>query len=1158
MADFLKALNERVIIFDGAMGTAVHAAGLSVDDFLGQEGNIDVLTLSRPDVIQSIHQGYFDAGSDVVETNTFGANVAAQGEYGQQDKVYELNVAAAKLAKEVAAGFTDRPRWVAGSMGPGTKSLINGQLSFSEAHDSYALQAEGLIDGGADMLLIETCYDILQCKAAIAACDSAFKRSGRKLPLIVQVTIETSGTMLWGTEIGAVVATLEAYDIIDVLGINCATGPVEMVEHVRFLCKHARKPVSVQPNAGLPVMKDGKQHFPLTPEDLVSHQRVFVEEFGTSIAGGCCGTTTEHIKLLAQSLSDHPLRPRTVEFEPACASLYIPQTFKQDTSFFVIGERCNTYGSRKFAGLIEQEDYEGCLDIAKEQVREGAHALDVCVDATGRDGTKDMTEVISRMRDQSTLPIFVDSTETAVVEAALALIGGRAVVNSLNLEEGVGEQTRLMKGLQIARRYGAALVLGAIDEQGQATTAERKVEVCTRLYALALEHGFEAHDLMFDVLALPVSTGQEDNRRYGVETIEALKILKEKLPESFSMLGLSNVSFGLNPVARMVLNSVFLNECVSAGLDAAIVSPAKILPVAKIEPDQLKTALDLIYDRRSDGYDPLLEFIKLFEGAKIATQADRLEELMALPLEQRLIRRIIDGEKKGLPTDLDAALAGHSALEIINDLLLEGMKVVGELFARNEMQLPFVLQSAETMKQAVAYLEPHMEKTSDGGKGKIALATVKGDVHDIGKNLVDIILSNNGYTVFNLGIKQPISAIIDAAEKERCDAIGLSGLLFKSTLVMREDLEELNRRGLHHYPVILGGAALNRTYVEDDLRKVYKGSVFYGRDAFEGLKTMEALMSAKRGETAPLEAAPKPKRQRAIPREKVAIPSRSDVALDAPIPVPPFFGSRVVTGIPVQDVARYLNKDVALFRGQWQYKRRKDQGIDQYREYIAKEVDPILREWLSRVIEEQILVPSVVYGYFHAQSEGNDLIIYRDDASTEWMRFTFPRQRAGRFLCISDFFRPVTSGEMDVVAFHLVTMGQRVTDFARDLYEKDFYNDYFHLHGLSVEMAEALAELWHQRVRSELGLGGSDAATVKGLFRQEYRGSRYSFGYPACPNLEDQTMIMELLQPERIGVSISEEFQLEPEQSTSAIIVHHPEARYFSIGRDSDSSPAED
>ncbi len=1151
MSDFLTALRDRVLIFDGAMGTQIQAADLSLDDFWNKEGNSEVLNLSKPEVIAQIHARYLEAGADAVETNTFGANLVVQGEYEMADQVYELNVTGARIAKEVASGFTDRPRWVVGSIGPGTKLPSLGHATFDELEASYALQSKGLIDGGADVLIIETCQDMLQVKTAVAGAVAAFEETGKKLPLIVQVTIETTGTMLLGTEIGAALTALEPFDAIDVVGINCATGPVEMTEHVRFLCQSTKKFVSVLPNAGLPELRHGKPFYPLTPEEFVRHHTVFVNEFGSNIAGGCCGTTPEHITLLADRLGGTTPKDRSAaSLEPGAASLYVAQPFHQETSFLVIGERCNVQGSRKFKELVGNEDFDSTVRVAKDQTREGAHALDVSVDFTGRDGVADMAEVISRFRTQVTLPIVLDSTEPQVIEAGLKLLGGRAVINSINLEEGEGEDTRLMRNLALAKKFGAACVALAIDERGQATTKEWKLEVCKRLVDLAREHGdLKPHDLIFDTLVFPITTGMEEQRRAGVETLEAIKAIKEEIPGAFTSLGISNVSFGVSPPARQVLNSVFLNEAIQHGLDAAIVSPAQILPMSRIDERQREVALDIIYDRRRDGYDPLQIYIGLFEGVE-STKATK-EDLSALPLDERLKRRIIDGEREGLEADLDEALKDKPALDIINTHLLDGMKVVGDLFGSGEMQLPFVLQSAETMKAAVAYLEPHMERSEgDDSKGRIVLATVKGDVHDIGKNLVDIILTNNGYTVFNIGIKQPISAIIEAAERERADVIGLSGLLVKSTIVMREDLEELNRRELHRFPVLLGGAALTRSYVEDDLRALYKGKVFYGRDAFEGLHTMDELMAEKRGGKV-VEAAPKPKRVRAVTavKEREPVPERSDVAIDVPVPAAPFLGSRVVKGLNTLEISRYLNK-TALFRGQWQFRPKKGQKREDYDAFIEAEAEPIFRATLERCISESLLVPAVVYGYFQAQSEGDDLIVYdAEDPGREAVRFTFPRQPRGRFLNIADFFRPVSGGAMDVVAFHVVTMGSKISERAAELFEANEYRDYLYLHGLGVEMAEALAELWHKRIREELGVAGDDSPDVEGLFDQGYRGSRYSFGYPACPNLEDQKQIFDLLDPERIGVALSEEFQLQPEQSTSAIIVHHPEAKYFSVGR---------
>ncbi|MFA5891618.1 MAG: methionine synthase [Actinomycetota bacterium] len=1149
MSIFLDALAERVLVFDGAMGTQIQIRDLGLDGFWGQEGNSEVLTLSRPDVVKEIHADYLAAGADCVETNTFGANLVAQAEHGMADRVHELNLRAAQLAREAAASFTDRPRFVVGSIGPGTKAPSLEQIGFDELEHSYEIQSCGLLDGGVDAILIETAYDLLQVKAALAGVSAAFGTQGRTVPVMVQVTIESTGQMLLGSEIGAALATFEPYRFVDVVGVNCATGPVEMTEHVRYLCENSRKYVSVQPNAGLPEMRDGLPFYSLTPQDLLAHHRVFVEEFGTNIAGGCCGTTPEHIRALADALGGQAPRPRARLFEPSCASLYVAQPFRQQTSVFVVGERCNAQGSRRFKDLVDGSDWDGAVVVARDQVRQGAHAIDVSVDFTGRDGVADMTEVVSRLRGQATSPIFLDSTEPAVIEAGLKLIGGRPVINSVNLEEGSGPESRIACNLRNAVKFGAAVVALAIDEVGQATTAARKVEISRKIFVLAVgEYGLEPHDIIFDPIVLPISTGLEEARHAAVETLDAVAALRSEFPSSFVSLGVSNVSFGLSPAARQVLNSVFLHEAVERGLDMAIVHAAQILPLNRIEPERLNAALDLIYDRRSDGVDPLQEFIRLFEGVD-AAHASAGPVLGDLPLEERLPRRIVDGNRDGLDGDIREALASYAPLDIVNRFLLEGMRTVGELFASGQMQLPFVLQSAETMKAAVACLEPHMEKAEGETKGTLVLATVRGDVHDIGKNLVDIILTNNGYTVVNLGIKQPISSIIEAAAREKADAIGLSGLLVKSTAVMREDLEELNRRGLHGYSVILGGAALTRSYVEDDLRRLYNGKVFYGRDAFAGLRTMDEMMAEKRGEKV-VDAAPKTKRvarASSVPAAPAAA-TRSDVATDVSIPAPPFWGSRVVKGIPLADIAAMLNR-TSLFRGRWEFKRAREQSPEDFERFLADNAEPVLRDLLLRSAVEEILQPAVVYGYFPAQSDGNDLIVYEPGSTQEIVRFSFPRQERDRRLCIADFFRPVGSDQTDVLAVHLVTAGSRIGELAQELFSSDRYQEYFFLHGFGVEMAEALAELWHQRIRRELGIADADASDPESLFGQGYRGSRYSFGYPACPNLEDQKHVFTLLQPERIGVRLSEEFQLDPEQSTSAIIVHHPEARYFSVGR---------
>ena len=1152
VAALREALASRIVVADGAMGTMLQTRNPTLEDFQQLEGCNEVLNVSRPDIVRGVHRAYFEVGVDCVETNTFGANHAALGEYDSTHRIEELSTAGARLAREVADEFTaadGRQRWVLGSMGPGTKLPTLGHLPYATLRDGYQRNAEGLIAGGADALLVETSQDLLQTKAAVLGARRAMAAAGVELPLLVQVTVETTGTMLLGSEIGAALTSLEALGI-DMIGLNCATGPAEMSEHLRYLSQHARVGVSAMPNAGLPVLgKDGAT-FPLTPEELADAHETFIREYGLSLVGGCCGTTPEHLRRVVERVRGLTAAERRPRPEPGAASLYQTVPFRQDTSYLAIGERTNANGSRKFREAMLEGRWDDCVEIAREQIREGAHMLDVCVDYVGRDGVADMSELAGRLATASTLPIVLDSTEPAVIEAGLEKLGGRAVINSVNYEDGDGPDSRFARIASLAREHGAALIALTIDEEGQARTPERKVAVAERLIADLTENwGFAPSDILVDCLTFTIATGQEESRRDGLATIEAIRELKRRHPDVQTVLGLSNISFGLNPPARMVLNSVFLDECVKAGLDAAIVHAAKILPIARLDEEQVQAALDLIYDRRRDGQDPLQRFMSLFEGMDSASmRAGKADELAALPLEERLKRRIIDGERNGLEADLDEALAERPALDIVNDTLLEGMKVVGDLFGSGQMQLPFVLQSAEVMKSAVAYLEPHMEKSDDQGKGTIVLATVRGDVHDIGKNLVDIILSNNGYNVINLGIKQPVSAIVEAALEHRADVIGMSGLLVKSTVVMKENLEELNQRKLAaEFPVILGGAALTRAYVEQDLHEIYEGEVRYARDAFEGLRLMDALVAAKRGlpgpELPPLKRRRVPRRDLALDAPAAEGPVRSDVAVDNPIPEPPFWGTRVVKGIPLKDYAAWLDED-ALFKGQWGLKESRRGDGPSYAELVETEGRPRLRGWLDRLHTEGLLEAAVVYGYFPCVSKGDDLILLHEDGS-ERVRFTFPRQRRGRRLCLADYFRPEDSGERDVVGLQIVTIGSRVSQATAELFASDSYRDYLELHGLSVQLAEALAEYWHARVRAELGFAGEDPAELADMFAVRYRGARFSLGYGACPDLEDRAKIAELLRPERIGVRLSEEYQLHPEQSTDAIVVHHPEATYF-------------
>jgi 5-methyltetrahydrofolate--homocysteine methyltransferase len=1041
---------------------------------------------------------------------------------------------------------------VIGSIGPGTKLPTLGAIAFTALRDDYELQVGGLLAGGVDVLLVETVYDLLQAKAAIVGARRAMATAQRSVPVIVQVTMETTGRMLVGSEIGAALTSLEAMRP-DVIGLNCATGPGEMTEHLRYLSQHARTFLSCLPNAGLPSVVDGHTHYDLTPEALADAHERFVTEFGLNVVGGCCGTTPEHLRAVVERIGTRAPVPRAPELEPACSSVYSPVTFHQDSAYLAIGERTNANGSKRFKEAMLDGDWDTCVQMAREQVKEGAHVLDVCVDYVGRDGAIDMHEVASRFATQAALPLVFDSTEPAVMEAGLQHSGGKAVLNSANLEEGDGPGKRFDRVMSLAREYGAAVVCLAIDEEGQARTADWKFDVCRRIHELATErYGIDPTDLIFDALTFPLGAGSEDLRRDGIETIEGIRRIKEGLPGVHTVLGLSNVSFGLRPAARHVLNSVFLHECREAGLDAAIVHAARIVPMHRIDDHAREVALDLIHDRRRDGYDPLVEFMALFDG--VTTKAIEKEDRSGWPVEQRLEHRIVDGDRDGLESDLDEQLTTRPALSIINDVLLSGMKTVGELFASGEMQLPFVLQSAETMKTAVAHLEPHMEKADAGGKGTVVLGTVKGDVHDIGKNLVDIILSNNGYEVHNIGIKAPLSAFVEKAREVDADAIGMSGLLVKSTIIMRENLLEMNEQGLAGTPVLLGGAALTRTYVERDLREVYEGRLFYGKDAFEGLHTMEQLMEGKRaGGLDPdfgralggREGVPR-REPRALRADDGPLDTtRSDVAADVPVFSPPFLGGRVAKGVPLDEIASYLN-ETALFRNQWQF--RPDKAIGETDDEFRERIRAVLRAELDTAKAEGWLVPAVAWGYFPVNAEGNDLVVWTDDdRRAERLRFHFPRQRGDRRLCIADFFRSVDSGDADYAAFHVVTVGELATERERALFAADRYQEYLLCHGLSVEMTEALAELWHHRVREEWGYAAEDGPTLAGLFRQQYRGSRYSWGYPACPDLDDQAKLDDLLELHRIGVKLTEEFQLEPEQSTSAIIVPHPDAKYFVV-----------
>ena len=1149
---------ERVLVVDGAMGTMLQEQNPSLEDFQGHEGCNEILNVSAPEMVKQVHRAYLEVGVDGIETNTFGANFGNLAEYGIEDRIYELAYAGAKLAREVANEFSNlHPRWVFGSIGPGTKLPTLGHTTYATLRDAYQECARGLIDGGSDALLVETSQDLLQTKAAINGCRAAIDKSGKDLILIAQVTVETTGTMLLGSEIGAALTALEPLGI-DVIGLNCATGPAEMSEHLRQLSQSSSVMLSCMPNAGLPILESGGARYPLTPSELAKSLETFVADYGLNIVGGCCGTTPAHLAEVVKKFGERKksIPTRKISVDPGAASLYQHASFRQENTYMAIGERTNANGSKAFRDALLENNWQECLEIAKGQIREGAHMLDLCVDYVGRNGVTDMEKLAELFATSSTLPIVLDSTEPSVLQAGLEKLGGRAVINSVNYEDGDGPNSRFSRIMPLVKEHGAAVVALTIDEEGQARSSEWKVKVASRLIEdLTNNWGLRTSDILIDALTFPIATGQEETRRDGIETLEAIKEIRALYPDVQTVLGVSNISFGLNPAARIVLNSVFLHEAVSAGLTSAIIHPSKITPMMRIDERSRELALDLIYDRRKYdsatgeiSYDPLTEFLAHFEGAEVTSSRNsRAEQFASLPLPERLKQRIIDGERNGLEDDLELAIStGMAPLDIINNLLLDGMKTVGELFGKGEMQLPFVLQSAEVMKRAVAHLEPKMEKSDSTGRGKILLATVKGDVHDIGKNLVDIILSNNGYNVHNIGIKQTINTIIEEAEKENVDVIGMSGLLVKSTVIMRENLEELTDRELaERWPVILGGAALTRAFVEQDLAELFPGTVRYAKDAFEGLELMDRIMAVKRGE--PGAALPELRKRRTkishTEDENRQIDTRrSEIRVDNEIPTPPFWGSRVVKGIPLNDYVSMLDER-ALFVGQWGLK-----GGKSFADMAEQEGRPRLRQLLNDVQVNNWIEAAVVYGYFPCFSEGNDLVILDPEdpqARKEISRLTFPRQRRDKRLCLSDFFAAKDRNEIDVVAFHVVTMGEAVSRATGKLFAENNFREYLELHGLSVQLTEALAEYWHARIRQELGFGREDSAEIDSILAQGYRGSRYSFGYPACPDLTQQTQLCELIKPERIGVNLSEEFQLHPEQSTSAIIVHHPEAKYF-------------
>jgi len=1156
----LDALRDQVLLCDGGMGSRVQALTLDIErDYWNQENCTEVLNLSRPDLVRDIHRGYFEAGADMVETNTFGGSPITLAEFDMGERAHEINKVAAELAREAADSFSDgRHRWVVGSIGPGTKLPSLGNIAYDPLEAALAAQSRGLIAGGVDAILIETCQDTLQIKAAVNGAKIARAEAGADTPIFVQVTVETTGTLLVGSDIAAAATVVHALDV-PLIGLNCATGPQEMSEHVRWLAANWPGLISVQPNAGLPELVDGRTRYPLDAEQMASWMERFIQEDGLNLIGGCCGTDTPHIRALDAMLRrrGEGFRPMPVlrkpVWVPSVASLYGQTALRQENSYFSIGERCNANGSKKWRELQEKGDWDGCVSVGREQVAEGSNSLDICTAFVGRDEVAEMNEVITRFTSSVNSPLVIDSTETVVLEAALRLHGGKPIINSINFEDG---EDAARERLILAKKFGAAVIALTIDETGMAKTPEAKLAIARRLVEFACDkHGLPQSDLLIDPLTFTVATGSEDDRKLGQWTLEGIKLIRDAFPDIQIILGLSNISFGLNPAARAVLNSVFLDHAVRAGMTGAIVHVSKIRPLHLIAPEEVQVVEDLLFDQRREGYDPLQRLLEIFADRKLV---DAVKKVRADTVEGRLKDRIVDGDRKGLAEELDEAMLTNAPLDIINNVLLDGMKVVGELFGAGKMQLPFVLQSAETMKAAVAHLEPHMERVAGQEKGTIVLATVKGDVHDIGKNLVDIILTNNGYRVVNLGIKVPLADMVAAAKQHHAHAIGMSGLLVKSTVVMRENLEEMTRQGLE-IPVMLGGAALTRNYVEDDCVRAYaSGRVAYARDAFDGLNLMDkvtgngfddylAAIQAKRsGKARNTQRTLGQADQRAFrPVDVAAVQARRRrLTADVPAATPPFWGARMIEATP-KAVIPFLNER-SLYQFQWGF-RKQGKTLEDFLGWAKQELRPVMRRMLSICEADSILRPQALYGYWKAAGQGNDLIVFDQDGQTELCRFALPRQPKEDGECIADFFRDVDDGERDVIGLQVVTVGQKASDTARLWFEDNRYQDYLYLHGLSVEVAEAMAEYTHKRIRAELGYAGEDDRDIERMLSQHYRGSRYSFGYPACPKLEDQTPLLHLLDAERIGVSLSDEWQLHPEQSTSAIVVLNPRAKYFSV-----------
>ena len=1181
---YLNRDEKPLIIFDGGTGTSFQNLNLTADDFGGKEleGCNENLVLSSPEVVEKVHKSFLEAGCHVIETNTFGASSIVLDEYDIADKAYEINKNAAFIAKKAAAKYSsvDKPRFVAGSIGPTTKLPTLGHIDFDELKQSYKEQIYGLIDGGVDLLLIETCQDVLQIKSALLASKEILESKNIDIPLMVSITMETTGTMLVGSDIASALTILEPFNI-DILGLNCATGPEQMKDHIKYLSENSPFAISCIPNAGLPENIGGVAHYRLKPIELKMQLMNFIYDFKVQLIGGCCGTTPEHIKYLSSIIDEiidvertHNIgKKNSSGFIPSASSIYNSVPYKQDNSILIVGERLNASGSKKVRELLNNDDWDGLVAIAKQQQKENAHVLDVNVDYVGRDGVKDMKEITSRLVTNINLPLMIDSTDADKMESGLMSAGGKCIINSTNYEDG---NERFDQVLNLALGYGAGLVVGTIDEDGMARNSEKKYKIVKRAINRTRECGLSDYELFFDPLALPISTGIEEDRLNAKETISAILKIRENFPDVHIILGISNISFGLSPLSRINLNSIFLDECIKAGLDSAIIAPNKILPLSKISEETKKLCLDLIYDKRKFEddiciYDPLVELTKAFQDLSIQDFKKASSENKNLTLEESLKNHIIDGEKIGLEDQLNKALKKYKPLEIINTFLLDGMKVVGDLFGSGQMQLPFVLQSAETMKFAVSILEPYMETVDENiSNGKLLIATVKGDVHDIGKNLVDIILTNNGYDVINLGVKQDVSAIIDAQKKHNADCIAMSGLLVKSTAFMKDNLEAFNNEDIS-VPVILGGAALTPKFVNEDCSKIYKGKILYGKDAFTDLKFMNEYMDNKKkgnwsntegfinNEGININLASSKSNSQAV-KKSISINTETSklnlkdnfirskfINEEDPIQAP-FLGTKVLNDVDIDlnKLIFYLDTK-ALFSGQWQIKKGKNQSVDEYNNYLDSYAKPLLDKWLETIIEKKLISPKAVYGYFRCGRKDNSIFLFDEKSLNKISQFNFPRQKSGNNLCIADFYCDLKNDKpIDIFPMQAVTMGDIASEYSQKLFKEDKYSDYLLFHGLTVQLAEALAEYVHALIRIECGFRSEEPVKNREILAQKYRGARYSFGYPACPKVSDSNIQLSLLDAKRINLTMDESEQLHPEQSTTAIISLHSKAKYFS------------